>query len=116
MTGPLLITGASGKRGRAFLRHFLESGCDVIAAVLRPQSLDALLADFGTAAREGRLHGVATDLAAEPGVAALLAFLDGSALRPAGLVNNARSLDNLRLGDGGVPGRAGFPGGVRLAV
>jgi len=116
MTGPILITGASGKLGRAFLRHFLESGCDVIAAVLRPQSLDALLADFGTAAREGRLHGVATDLAAEPGVAALLAFLDGNALRPAGLVNNARSLDNLRLGDGGVPGRAGFLGELTLAV
>src|SRR3972149_7477602 len=111
MTGPHLITRASGTLGLAFLRHFLESGCDVIAAVLRPQSLDALLADFGTAAREGRLHGVATDLAAEPGVAALLAFLDGNALRPAGLVDNARSLDNLRLAGGGVAGPGGCSGG-----
>jgi len=116
MKGPILITGAGGKLGRAFVRHFLQAGGDVIAAVRRQQSLDALLADFRAAAQEGRLHGVTADLAQEGGVGALVAFLDANALRPAGLVNNARSLDNLRLGETGVPSRAGFLGELTLAV
>jgi NAD(P)-dependent dehydrogenase (short-subunit alcohol dehydrogenase family) len=114
--GPVLITGAGGKLGRAFVRHFLQGGCDVIAAVLRPQSLEGLLADFDTAAREGRLHAVAADLAAEPGVAALVEFLERNALRPAGLVNNARSLAHLKLENEGMPARANFLGELTLAV
>ena len=113
---PVLITGASGKLGRAFVQHFVGAGRTVVATARRQESVEGVLAAHADAAAEGRLFGIAADLAQEPGIADIVAFLDGHDLQPFGLVNNARSLETLRLGAKGLPTRADFLRELALGV
>lgn len=114
--GQILVTGASGKLGRAFVAHFLKQGFEVIAACRSAKSVKVLLSAHKAASSQSRLLGVAADLAAPSGVAVITKFLAKEGLRPTGLVNNARSLDFLKLQKNGAPSRENFIGELTLAA
>lgn len=114
--GSILITGASGKLGRAFVRHFLSGGCGVIAVTRSTDGLDKLLDENKAPAGKGMLNGVAADMASPSGVSEIVDFLEAEKLRPTGLVNNARDLKHLELGRNGLPARGNFLGELTLAV
>jgi len=116
LSGPILITGASGKLGCSYVAHFLGQGVEVVAAGRSAEGIAALLADHAPAAKAGRLHGVAADLTEAAAVSAILEFMDGRGLRPTGLVNNARSAAFINPGASGIPTRADFIGEMTVAV
>lgn len=109
------LTGASGVVGRRLVEHLLRTGRSVAATCRSEASREELLAAFGETG-EGRLEVFCADLAAEGGVAGLLADLEAKDCSPACLVNNARSTDFLKLApDGSVP-REHFMGELLLDV
>lgn len=114
--GLVLITGGTGKLGRLLVADRLARGDSVIATGKRAKSRAALAAAHAEATAAGKLTVLAADLAAEKGVARLVAELAASDLRPTGLVNNARNLDFLALDkDGSVP-RRNFLGELTVDV
>lgn len=110
----ILITGATGKIGRVLVRHFLDAGDCVIAAGRAQDRLDELAR--GQAGRPGQLATVLVDLCAPDAVPAMVAQLEKIGLQPDCLVNNARSLDFLRVGEDGIATRTAFVGELTLDV
>lgn len=107
MTGrTILITGGSGKFGQVLVRHFLECGDTVVATCRSEESLRALAAEHASCG--DRFVGVRTDLTENDAVTSLQARLDALEIRPDCLVNNARSIAFLAIGDNGVISRENF--------
>lgn len=106
MSGWLLLTGASGKIGSVLLENFLRSGRSVVALVgsdLGLSQLSGLMAEFGH-----RLQTERIDLLSRGSAERVLQHLSGLDISIEHLVNGARSLDLLRVGDDGVTGAADF--------
>lgn len=112
----ILLTGASGKLGRAMVCHFLAEGHTMVTMTRRTESLDSLMAAHEAPAQEGRLHGLAVDLTDVEAVGTVTTFLDERKLRPKGLVNAARDMAFLKVAKKGTVARANFLGEMLLDV
>lgn len=114
MSRSVLITGATGKIGRALVRHFLSAGETVVAA---GRSVDALaelsqeLAQIG-----GTLHTLYANLMAESASGVVLEALRQMRCQPDCLVNNARNVDFLRTDGEGLVARKDFLDELALDV
>jgi NAD(P)-dependent dehydrogenase (short-subunit alcohol dehydrogenase family) len=110
----ILITGGSGKFGRLLVRHFLAQGDTVIATARSTSSLSEMKsahAGYGE-----RFLGVGCDLSEDHAVAGLVQALAKDGLHPDSLVNNARSLNYLKIQDDGRVSRENFAGELLLDV
>lgn len=110
MSRTILITGASGKLGRKLVTHFLDQGDAVVGTSRNAATLAEL---FGA---HKSFTGIAVDLSRTDGVSQLLSQLSKHGIRPDCLVNNARTLNHLKVGPDGTVSRENFLGEFLLDV
>lgn len=106
MRQTIVITGATGKIGRVLTRHFVSSGDAVIAIGRSADKLRALAGEMLPLA--GTLRVLEVDLMDNSAAAAVADQLTQTGTMPTGLVNNARNLDFLKVGDKGCIDREAF--------
>jgi NAD(P)-dependent dehydrogenase (short-subunit alcohol dehydrogenase family) len=104
----ILVTGGSGKFGRTLVSCFLEKGDAVLFTARSQESIASVLGAHPAAG--ARLAGIQADFTGEDAVARLTDALAERDLWPDGLVNNARCLNFLETGRGGVVSRTNFLG------
>lgn len=93
----ILLTGASGLVGRRLARHFLGAGDHVVALTSRPESAQALQAEF----RSEALLCLDSDLMQPAEIGRICRELADRDLQPHVLINNARQRSNLTVGADG---------------
>ena len=113
-TKTIFITGGSGKLGRTLVSHFLAAGDCVIASCSTDASLEKMLLDYHVYA--DRFVGLQADLTKVDAIALLLNQLNKRDIRPDCLINNARSLSFLKIGDDGLVSRENFSNEYLLDV
>lgn len=114
MNRAILITGGTGKFGRHLVRHFIASGDRVAFTSRRPAGIKAVLSEHPDAG--DRLLGIVADFSDEGVAAELRDQLLLRSFHPTGLVNNARSVDFLKLGADGIVTRQQFIGEFTIDV
>lgn len=110
----ILITGGSGKFGRTLVSHFLAAGDRVIATCRTDASLEKLTAECSS--HGDRFAGFQADFIENDAIALLREQLDARDIRPDCLVNNARSIDFLEIGEDGLVSRENFSNEYLLDV
>ena len=111
---PVLITGATGKIGTVFVRHFLSKGYQVIASSRSLASLQALRDSIPTPS--SHLHLLPVDLSLPDGTSSLLHELRKKELFPEYLINNARNSSYLSVQENGLVPRSNFLSEISLDV
>lgn len=102
----ILITGGSGKFGHTLVKHFLEAGDRVIATCRSDESLENLRVKYE---RNGnKFTGIKVNLAENDSVTLLRNQLDVQDIRPDCLINNARDISFLKIGEDGLVSRENF--------
>ena len=101
----IVITGGSGRIGSVLVRHFLDKGWGVVATANSEASLERMATDYIDCRA---IYPIRCDLRAPDGVAALVADIQQRGLKPYALVNNARSLDTLKIEPDGTITRDRF--------
>jgi len=105
--GVILITGGSGKIGRVLVSHFLQKGWIVVATGRTQESLKKLEQScLGN--NLDRLFSVAVDFTDTNAVSSIISFFKDCNLKPHCLINNARSIDFLKIEEDGVVSRENF--------
>lgn len=102
----ILLTGATGKFGRLLTKHFLDVGDVVIGTSRTKESLDRLKEDLGESGKH--FQGIVADLAVMGSVEQLCHKLGERELVPNCLINNARSIEFLKLQGNGIVSRENF--------
>ncbi len=110
----IVITGGSGKLGRAIVEHFLSRGDCVITTCRTDASRDRLTAELGHHGK--RFAVIRCDLTEPQAAGALTEEMALRGERPHCLINNARSLDFLAMGADGVVSRDHFASEFLLDV
>lgn len=110
----ILITGGSGKFGRTLVSHFLAAGDRIIATCRTAESLEKLLTEYSSYG--DRFMGMKADLTESDAIALLREQLDARGIRPDCLINNARSLSFLKIGEDGLVSRENFSNEYLLDV
>ena len=104
MTAPtILITGGTGKFGRCFVEHFCRKGWQIIFTSTSSERVTGLEAEMGQGA-----SGLVCDLLQPESGARLVEELQRRQISVNHLVNNARSLAFLKVGEQGVTRREDF--------
>tara|TARA_R100001129_G_scaffold186664_1_gene180114 strand:+ start:13529 stop:14278 length:750 start_codon:yes stop_codon:yes gene_type:complete len=112
MKQTILITGGTGKFGRAFIGHFINKGWQVIFTSTQQHRIDCLKRDVASKS----LEGICADFTSQNSVNELLEKLGNLGYRVNHLVNNARSLQFLRTNNKGQTSRDDFIGEYLLDV
>lgn len=110
----ILITGGSGKFGLTLSTHFLAAGDRVIATCRTAESLEKLLTEYSSYG--DRFVGFKSDLTENGAITSLRKQLDAQDIRPDCLINNARSLSFLKIGENGLVSRENFTNEYLLDV
>lgn len=110
----ILVTGGTGKFGRALVSYFLTAGDFVIATCRTDKSLEKLRAEYPDAGN--KLSGIKVDLTESGAIAALIDQLNAHELAPDCLVNNARSISFLEIDQNGLASRENFANEYLLDV
>ena len=106
MTQPtILITGGTGKFGRRYVEHFKSKGWNVAFTTTSSKRAEGLVKCHQGS---GRCVDVECDLTSEESVERLLDTLLSEGMKVNHLVNNARSLSSLRVGEDGKTDREDF--------
>ena len=92
----ILITGGSGKIGSKLVDHFLSIGRTVVFTSRSEEKIRHIVAG-----REN-LYGIAVDFRDKDAVAVIEKGLADQGLKVSAVVNNARDLDALKVGEDGT--------------
>ena len=111
-----LITGATGKFGRIFVADRIARGDVVVAIGSRDETVETLASGYADAIRCGQLVAIACDLTAPEAITMIVDQCASRDVLPDGLVNAARNLAYLKLGDDGAVGRDSFVSELTLDV
>ena len=95
----VFLTGATGLLGTCFLENFLSQGYQVIFTTTSKKKLESFCERYETFYKEGNLYGCRVDLLADDAIETIKNFLDANNLNPHYLVNNARSLEFVKVND-----------------
>ena len=101
-----MITGGSGKFGRILVNHFIAAGDRIITTCHTDESLEKLNEE--NFSYKDRFLAFKADLTENNAVALLREQLDAQDIRPDCLINNARSLSFLKIGEDGMVSRNNF--------
>ena len=104
----IFITGGTGKIGKQLSQHFIKEGWNVVITTRNLQGLDKIAAacDF-TEEQRSRLYGIKVDFNDTTCVDTIKSyFVDNKILLPHVLVNNARTLDALKVEESGFSHRS----------
>jgi len=101
----VLLTGATGKLGRQLTAHLLDQGHRVIATGRSQESLTALQQFAG---KTDNLVLLQADFLAEETLTGFLERLLQLSVPPDVLINNARSVDTLKINEDGTVARQNF--------
>ena len=93
----VLITGATGLIGKMFVRAFLSRGDMVVYTTSSEQKIADMEKAFPEAV--SRLKGCIVDLLADNAMTVLADFFKEQRVYPDYVINNARSLENVRITD-----------------
>lgn len=110
----ILITGGSGKFGRALVNHFLSLGDFVIATCLSKESKEKLTKDISSYRDKFLILDV--DLIRKDSIVTLLKQLAKKNIYPDSLINNARNLNFLKIDENGMVSRENFTNEYLLDV
>lgn len=110
----ILITGGSGKFGRSLVGHFLELGDCVVTTCRTAESLGVMVA--ANAKYGERFVGIRSDLTENNAANSVIEQLDEKGIRPEYLINNARSVNYLRIDPDGLVSRDNFASEYLLDV
>jgi NAD(P)-dependent dehydrogenase (short-subunit alcohol dehydrogenase family) len=110
----ILVTGGTGKFGHALVTHFLTAGDRVIATCRSDKSLEKLSVEYPDAG--DKLSGIKADLTESGAIVALIDQLNAQDLSPDCLVNNARSINFLKIDQNGLVSRENFANEYLLDV
>jgi len=110
----ILITGGSGKIGRTLVSHFLAAGDRIIATCRTDESLKKMLIEY--VSYGDRFVSIKSDLTENDASTVLREQLDAQDIRPDCLINNARSLSFLKIGEDGLVSRENFSNEYLLDV
>lgn len=100
----ILITGGTGKIGGQLVRHFLRDGWRVFFTTRRVDAVELLRLRFDLQPPElENLFPVSVDLLAETAIDKVMAAVEGQEINV--LVNNARSLESLKINPNGISER-----------
>lgn len=110
----ILITGATGKIGKALVKHFLGVGDTVIGVSRSQDSLDNLKSSLPHSTNN--FYSFPLDLVKENSAITLLEALKHHDLHPGYLINNARDVSYLSVGADGRVARDSFIGEITLDV
>jgi NAD(P)-dependent dehydrogenase (short-subunit alcohol dehydrogenase family) len=113
-TRTILITGGSGKFGKSIVNYFLAAGDRVLTTCRTTDSLDRLTNEYKNFREVLKVFKV--NLTDDNSVADLLEQLDYLNIQPNCLVNNARSLNFLSVGQDGLISRSNFTNEYLLDV
>lgn len=102
----ILITGATGKFGRALTSNFLAAGDRVVAVCRTEESLQKLVSEYSDA--DKHLTAIKADLTDTAATSLILSELESNSLRPDCLVNSARNIASLEIEDNGLVSRKNF--------
>lgn len=109
----VLITGGTGKLGKQFIHAFLEKGWTVLFTSTSEKRINEL---YDSEGRHQNLQGFVSDLSTAEGVDALVKAVVAERGTINCLVNNARSLSSLSVGQNGLTKRADFESEFLLDV
>jgi len=110
----ILITGGNGKFGRTLASHFLAAGDRIIATCRTDESLEKLIMEY--LSYGDKFVGLKADLTDNNSAVLLREQLDARDIRPDCLINNARSLSFLKIGEDGLVSRENFSNEYLLDV
>lgn len=110
----ILITGGSGKFGRTLVSYFLSVGDRVITTCRSDESLEKLITEY--LSYGDRFVCFKADFTENDAVALLRKQLDALDIHPDCLVNNARSISFLKIGEDGLVTRENFANEYLLDV
>lgn len=108
MSSVILITGGSGKFGRSLVASRLAKADTVVFTARSKESISTVLGAYPEAG--DRLIGLQADFTHSDAAEVIASKLFEQGLRPEGLVNNARSLEFLKIGENGMISRENFMG------
>jgi NAD(P)-dependent dehydrogenase (short-subunit alcohol dehydrogenase family) len=114
MNKSLLLTGGTGKFGKVLVRHFAESGWNVVTTSREQSRLDQLVDGIG--AVKGQVMGIVADLEQPSASRRLVDELTACGIVITHLVNNARSLETLAVKLDGTTERDSFVGEFDMGV
>lgn len=115
MSKTIVITGGSGKFGRALVKHFLATGNVVVTTCFSEASVDSLTSEHVHSINR-RLHVIRLDHTHADQAHELVESLQQRGLQPDSLVNNARSLKYLSIRNDGRTHRDDFIGELLMDV
>jgi NAD(P)-dependent dehydrogenase (short-subunit alcohol dehydrogenase family) len=110
----ILVTGATGKIGSVFVRHFLTAGDTVVAVGRSADSLAQLVSHMSGVG--GCLQTICVDLMEVNAIATVIDKSRKLVCMPDCIINNARNLDYLRIGKDGFIDRQDFLNEFELDV
>ncbi|MDC0309185.1 SDR family oxidoreductase [bacterium] len=110
----ILITGGSGKFGCTLVSHFLTKSDRVIATCRSDASLTKMKSEY--ASYGDRFVGLKVNLIVNGAIASLREQLDARGMCPDSLINNARSLNFLKIRADGLVSREDFTNEYLLDV
>lgn len=114
MSKIILVTGGSGKFGWSILSSMLAKGYTVVFTSRSEQSIGQVMQAHPEA--RGRLIGLQADFTCSDSARNLVQRLNDQGLFPEGLVNNARSLEFLKIAENGTVSRENFMGEFSVDV
>lgn len=111
----ILITGGTGKIGRELVRHFLERGWYTAFISRKKENIEEVMnnLDYGY---ENRLLGVCADISEAGFESRVLSHCIDNAFYPNALVNCARDIRFLKIGENGVVERSDWIGEFTVDV
>ena len=114
MKKSVLITGATGKLGKIYVRHFLEIGHEVIALSKTLNNLQKLKDNFQI--YHENLKIICLDLMRDKFEIELINKLKDLNTSPDFLINNARSISNLKINESGLVSEEAMLNEYKLGV
>lgn len=95
----VFLTGATGIIGSVFVENFLSKGYQVIFTTTSEKKLKNFYEQYAAFHKQGNLYGCHVDLLADDATEIIKKFLDANKLNPHYLINNARSLEFVKVDD-----------------